>query len=129
MGIDVYRGHARDLVFIDIDHRAPFGEPRAPFVIFLQTLGELVQPDGNQFTGTVRQRLRTLVDLDAGDRPRLLDHLHQRRAIPCLLPDGLVVEDDTRDVPGHRFAGAKQHFAIVAARFLGRYDADVVEAL
>jgi hypothetical protein len=28
----------------DIDHRAPFREPRAALVIFLQPLGELVQP-------------------------------------------------------------------------------------
>jgi len=34
------------------------------------------------------------------------------------LPDGLIVEDDPGDVLAHRFAGAEQHFAIVAARLL-----------
>ena len=42
MGVDVDRGHGRNAL-ADIDHRAPFGEPRAALVIFLQPLGELVE--------------------------------------------------------------------------------------
>ena len=57
----------------DIDHRAPFREPRAALVIFLQPLGELVEPDGDQFARAVRQGLRSLIDLDAGDRAGLFD--------------------------------------------------------
>jgi len=45
MGVDVDRGHGGHTPAVsaaaDIDHRAPFREPRAALVIFLQPLGEL----------------------------------------------------------------------------------------
>src|SRR6185312_11016559 len=102
----------------NVDHRAPFREAGAALVIFLQAFGELVEPDGDQFPRTLRQRLRALVDLDAGDRARLLDQLDQRRSVLRVLPDGFVVKNDTRDVVAHRLRGAEQHLAIAAAVLL-----------
>ena len=69
------------------------------------------------------------VDLDAGDRTGGLHDVDQRRAVLGLLADRLVIEDDAGDVVLHALAGAEQHLAIVAARVLGRGDADGVEAL
>src|ERR1700730_14797928 len=98
MGIDVDRGHGRDLRALsaravsalpDIDYRAPFREPRAAIVIFLQALGELVQPCGDQLTRAVRQGLRAFVDLDAGDSAGLFDQLHQRRAVLDIMAKSL----------------------------------------
>ena len=112
----------------DVDHAAPFRKARALLVVFRQPVGELVEADGDHFARAVRQRLGALVDLDAGDRARLLDDLDQRRAVLGLLPDGLVVEDHAGDVL-HALGRAEQHLAIVAAVVLGQFDADGVEAL
>ena len=77
----------------------------------------------------MRQGLRALVDLDAGDRAGLLDQLDQRRAVLGVLPDGLVIEDDAGNVLAHRLGRAEQHLAVVAAVLLGRFDIDGVKAL
>lgn len=74
VGVDVNGRHGGDTA-ADIDHRAPFGEARAAFVIFLQPVGELVAAGGDQFAGALRQGLRSLIDLDARDRARLLNQL------------------------------------------------------
>ena len=86
-------------------------------------------PSVIDLAGAERQRLGALVDLDAGQRARLLDHLDQRRAVLGLLADGLVVEDDAGNVFRHRLGRAEQHLAVVAAAVLGAFRADRVEAL
>ena len=113
----------------DIDHGAPLGELGAEIAVLDEALAQAVEPLGDHLAGAERQRLRSLVDLDAGERARLLDDLGQRRAILGLLPDRLVIQDDAGDVFGHRLAGAEHHLAIVAAIVLGVLDADRVEAL
>ncbi len=67
MRVDADRGHARDTL-ANVDHRAPFRKARTALVIFLQPLGELVEAGGDRFARAVRQGLRSLIDLDAGDR-------------------------------------------------------------
>ena len=66
MRVDADRGHGRDAA-ADIYHRAPFGEARAALVIFLQSLGELVETDRDHLAGAAGQGLRAFVDLDAGN--------------------------------------------------------------
>ena len=113
----------------DIDHRAPLREARALLVIFRQTIGELVEADGDQFARAFGQGLRAFVDLDAGNGAGLLDDVDQRRAVLRLLPDRLVVEDDAGNVFRHRFGGAEHQLAIIAAIVLGRFRRRCVEAL
>ena len=74
--------------------------------------------------GAVRQRLGALVDLDAGQRARLLDQLDQRRAVLGVLADGLVIENDAGNMFRHRLGRAEQHLAVIAPRVGGRFDAD-----
>ena len=50
----------------DIDHRAPFGEFGAERAVFDEPLAQAVETLGDDFAGTVGQRLCALVDLDAG---------------------------------------------------------------
>ena len=128
MRVDADRGHGRNAL-ADVDHRAPFGEARALLVIFLQPLGEPVEADGHQFAGTLRQGLRAFIDLDAGDTAGLLDQLDQRGAVLCLLPDGLIIENDAGNVFRHRLLRAEQHLAIVAAIVLGGLHLDGLEPL
>src|SRR5256714_952932 len=78
----------------DVDHRAPLGEFRAERAVFDQPLAQTVKPLGNDLARTERQRLGSLVDLDTGQRARLLDQLDQRGTILGCLTDGLVIEDD-----------------------------------
>ena len=111
-------GVARD-AGADVDHRAPFGELGAELAIFDEPLAQAVEALGDELAGAERQRLRALVDLDAGQRARLLDQLDQRRAVLGVLPDGLVVEDDAGDVLRHRLGRAEQQLAIVAAAVVG----------
>ena len=87
------------------------------------------RPSVIDFARAERQRLRALVDLDAGERARLLDQLDQRRAVLGVLPDGLVIENDAGDVLRHRLGRAEQKLAVVAPVVGGRLDADRVEAL
>ena len=132
MGIDVdrrHRGNVPVAAAADVDHRPPFRKPCAALVIFLQALGELVEARCDQFARAVRQGLRPLIDLDAGDRARRFDQLDQRRVVFGILPDRLVIEDDAGDVFAHRLRGAEQHLAVVAARLFGRFDLDRVKAL
>src|SRR5262249_53500435 len=119
---------ARD-VGADVDHRAPFGELGAEPAIFHQALAQTIQALGDQFAGSERQRLRPLVDLDARDRARVLDHFDQRGAVLGGLADGLVVENDAGNVFRHRLGRAKEQLAVVAAIVGARFHADRVEAV
>ena len=53
----------------DIDHRAPFREPRAAILIFLQPIGELVEPGGDDSPGHSGKGLGTLSTLMPGIAP------------------------------------------------------------
>ena len=116
------------MALADVDHRPPLGEAGAEPAIFLKPLAQAVEAFGDDFVCTERQRLRALVDLDAGNGAGLLDQLDQRRAVSGVLADGLVEENDAGNVFRH-LGAAEQHFAVVAARHRRRLDADRVEAL
>ena len=122
------RGVARD-AGADIDHGAPFREAGALLEIFWQPVGELVEPDGDQFAGAIGKRLGAFVDLDAGYRAGLFDQLDHRCAVFGFLPNRFVVKDHARDVVLHRIGRAEQHLAIIAAIVFRALDADRVEAL
>ncbi len=98
----------------DIDDGAPLGELRAQRAIFGKPLAQPIETFGDDLARAVGQGLGPLVDLDAGQRPRLLDHLDQRGAVLGVLADGLVVEDDARDMVAHRIGRPKQQLAVVA---------------
>ena len=113
----------------DIDHRAPFAEFGAELAILDQPLAQAVETFGDGLAGREGERLGALVDLDAGDRAGLLDHLDQRRPVLGLLPDGLVEQNDAGDAVGHRLGGAEQQLAVVAPAGFGGFDADGGKAL
>ena len=105
MGVRQDAGIAR-LVLADVDDGAPFRETRAERVIPFQPAGEAVEPLGDGLARAERQRLRPGIDLDAGNRARILDQLDERRAVLRLLADGLVEEDHARDMRLHRLASS-----------------------
>ena len=113
----------------DIDHCTPFGEPRTETAIFGEPFAETVQSFRDHFAGMKRQRLEALVDLDAGKRPGLLDHLDQRRSVLGFLPDGLVEQDHAGNVVLHRLGRTEQQLAVIAAAVGRRLDADLFETL
>src|SRR5260370_39275937 len=128
MRVGLHAGPGRN-AGADVDDGAPFCELGAEAAVFGEPLAQPVEALGDDFAGTIRQRLGALVDLDAGQRAGALDHLDERRAVLRVLADGLVVEDDARDVAAHRLGRAKQKLAVVAPVVGGRLDADGVEAL
>ncbi len=111
----------------DVDHPAPFGEARAALVIGREPFAQAVQALGNGLAGKAGQGLGPLVDLDAGDGAGGGDQVDQRRSIGRVLPDGLVEEDDARDVVLQDAGRAEQQFAIVAAILFGGLHPDGVE--
>ena len=92
---------ARDAV-ADRDHGAPLREARAELAVLLEPLAQAVEALGDLLAGRERERLRALVDLDAGDDPLPLEQLRERRAVGGRLADRLVVEDDAADVLARR---------------------------
>ena len=57
----------------DVEDCSPFREARALFVVLGQSVGELVETNGDEFARAKRERLGALVDLDARDYTRLFD--------------------------------------------------------
>src|SRR5256885_987452 len=113
---------------VNIDHCAPFGEARAEPAVFDEALAQAVESLGDGLAAETGERLRAQAHLDPRDDPLLRQVLRKRRAVPGLLADGLVVQDDAAD----RLGGAgsrEQHLAIAAAMLLGRLQLDPIEAL
>ena len=113
----------------DVDHRPPFRKSRAALVILRQPLGELVEAGGHEFARASGQGLRALVDLDAGNHADCSISLTSGVPSFAFCQMVSVIEDDTGDVFAHRFRGAEQHLAVVAAVLLGQFDADRIEPL
>jgi hypothetical protein len=113
----------------DIDDRAPLAEFRAKVPILDQSLAQAVEAFGDDLAGGEGKRLRSLVDLDAGNRAGLLDYLDERASVFRLLPDCLVEQNDARDTVRHGLGRAEQELTVVAAAGLGGFDADGGEAL
>ena len=105
-----------------VDDGAPLGELGAELGIFGNAVGEAVEAFGDGFAVGEGQGLRPLVELDAGNGARRLDDVDQRRAVPGLLAERLVEQDDAGDVVLHGIGGGEQHLAIVAAVVLGRLE-------
>src|SRR6202035_4534619 len=82
---------------------------------------------GDGLAAETCERFRAQVHLDTREDSLLRQVLRKGRAVPGLLADGLVVQDDAAD----RLGGAgrrEQHFAIAAAMLLGRLQLDAIEA-
>src|SRR6266568_4419426 len=108
--------------------RAPLREPGAELAVLLEPLAQAVEALGHRLALGVRERLRALVHLDAGDHALRREQLRERRPVVGALADRLVEEDDAADVllGGRR---GEEQVAVRAAVLLGRLDADRVEAL
>src|SRR5436190_1684101 len=96
--------------------------------VFDEPLAQAVEPLGDGLAAETGERLRAQVHLDTRDDPLLRQVLRERRAVPGLLADGLVVQDDAADRLGGA-GGREQHFPIGAAMLLGRLQLDAIEAL
>ena len=126
--VDVDAVRARLLLAVDGDDGAPLGELGAHLAVLVEALAQSVEALGDRLALGAGQRLRALVDLDAGDDARVLEHLRERHAVLARLADGLVVEDDAGDVVAQ--AGRReQHLPVVPALVLGGLDLDRLEAL
>src|SRR5213595_3586065 len=112
----------------NIDDCAPFGEARTEPAVFDEPLAQAVEPLGDGLAAETGERLGAQVHLDTRDDPLLRQVLRERRAVPGLLADGLVVQDDAADRLGGA-GGREQHFPIGAAMLLGRLQLDAIEAL
>jgi hypothetical protein len=113
----------------DIDDGPPFAEFRAELAILDQSLAQAVEAFGDGLAGGEGKRLRSLIDLDAGDGARRLDHLDERRPVLRLLPDGLVEENHAGNAVRHGLGGAEQKLAVVAAARFSGFDPDGAKAL
>src|SRR3546814_4837358 len=65
---------------VDGQHGAPLGEAGAELVVFRHALRQAVEALGDLLAIAARQRLHTLVDLDAGDDAALVQDVDQRRS-------------------------------------------------
>src|SRR6516225_3707965 len=106
-----------------------FRELGAEPAICNEPLAQPIEPLGDNLARREGQRLRALVDLDAGKRAGLLDDLDQWRAVLGALTNGLIVKNDARNALGHRLGRAEQQLAIVTAAVGRGLDANGVEAL
>src|SRR5262249_45679007 len=113
----------------DINDGTPFGEFRAESAILNQSLAQSIEALGDDFTGREGKRLRSLVDLDAGNGSGLLDEGNERCSILRLLSNGLVVKDDAGNAFGHALGRAEQQLAIVAPAVRRGLNANGVETL
>src|SRR5215469_15785552 len=84
----------------DIDDRPPFGKSRSELVVLRESLPQAVESLGDGLAWEPGERLGTDVHLDARNDTVAVQVLGERCAVPCLLSDRLVVEDDAADVLG-----------------------------
>lgn len=83
---------------------------------------------GGAFTIGTGERDNTLVYLDAGNNTIILEHLDKRCAIIGFLVEGLVEENDTRDVLCQWLASGEEQLAVLTAIILVVLHANVGEA-
>lgn len=75
------------------------------------------------------ERDYTLVNLDAGNDAALIEKLYERSTVVRLLVEGLVEENNARDVLTECRVGGKQKLSVESAVFLGVLDPDVLQTL
>ena len=112
----------------DVDDGPPLGEASAELVILRETLAQAVEALGDGLARKAGERLRSRVDLDAGNDAVAGEVLGERHPVPGLLTQRLVVKDDGADVVGSP-RRREQQLAIGAATLLARFQLDLVEAL
>lgn len=71
----------------------------------------------------------TLVDLDSGNDVLLLQQLNEGGAIVGLLVEGLVEQNDSRDVLRQLVVGGEQQLAVLATVVVGVLGTDISQAL
>src|SRR5580693_6693531 len=74
----------------DGDDGSPFGESQPHFVIGSQALAEVIQTEGDLFTGEAGEIGRAFVDLDPGDNTRPFQYCDKGDTVLRRLVDGLV---------------------------------------
>jgi len=90
-----------------IDDRTPFGKAGTSLEIFRQALGQSVQPLGDQIAACEGQFFGPFIHFDARNCTGLFDDPNQGCAVGRILPNGLIVENDPRNVL-HRVRVAEQ---------------------
>ena len=118
---------ARD-VLTNREHRAPFREARVDLPILREAFAEPVEPFGDRLAFGQCERLRSFVDLDAGNDSLGLEELRERRPVGRRLADRLVEENDAAD----ELLGSlrrEEELPVLPARLLGGLDSDRVEPL
>src|SRR5208283_2386381 len=105
------------------------GKARTQAIIVGQPLLQTVETLSDRFAGKEGERSRAKVDLDSRNRACGLNQLDESRPVARRLLYGFLEKDHARDTSFERVLRAKQQFAIVAARFLSRSDADGRKAL
>jgi hypothetical protein len=110
------------------NHGSPLGKASTHLEIASQSAMQPVQPFGDLLSRMAGQRLRADVHLDAGDDPRVSDHLEERGAVVLPLTDRLIEEDH----PADGFAetgGRHEQFPIGAPGLFGLEDSQLGEPL
>src|SRR5215469_7753564 len=91
----------------DRDDGAPFGELGPKTAVLDEPLAQPIKPLGEDFVRKAGHRLCAQIDLDAGERPGLLDDLDERGPVARGLAKGLVKENDPGDVRPHAVCRAE----------------------
>src|SRR5690606_5235896 len=110
------------------DDRAPFRKPRTKLIVLRESSAQSVEPLGDRLSWKASERFCSGIDLDAGQDADSRQIDRERLAVLGLLPQRLVIQDDTADVVRQAWS-RKQHFAIAAPCLLGPFEPDRLETL
>src|SRR5690606_10613076 len=91
------------------DDRAPFRKPRTKLIVLRESSAQSVEPLGDRLSWKASERFCSGIDLDAGQDADSRQIDRERLAVLGLLPQRLVIQDDTADVV-RQACSRKQHF-------------------
>ena len=113
----------------DLEDAPPLGESSSAFVILFASLGEAVQALRRGLIVRTQQFHDSLVDLDAGDDPKVLEDLDERRTVVAFLEERLVEQNNAAEVlPQLGLVGGKQQLAVESSVLFHVLEADGAEA-
>src|SRR5918992_1623 len=128
VGVQLDRAPGGQGLARDRDHRSPLGEARPELAVLRQAPSKAVESLCDGFARRARERLRTGVDLDAGENIARGEVLREGRAGAGGLAQRLVEHDHSAHVLGHAVRG-EQQLAERAARLSARLDPGGLEPL
>src|SRR3989344_40751 len=128
VGIGANAERGRNIVLVDLDHRAPLRELCSKLFVLGETFAQAVQPLGDFVAGIQRQRLGAFVHLDPGGDPPARQQPGKGSAVAGALAQGFVEENDAADIALDT-VGGKKYFAVAPAVFFGGLGLDRIETL